>query len=89
MSQPGTSFGKQIDEMGVSAEALWNMDDAQESLESDLDAFSEDTSLEVAGKDAMEILTDPYGQKSLEDDFNAFSAPESGQLLETIELWGW
>ena len=41
MSQPGTSFDHQVRELTDSLEVLWNMDDAQQSLEDDLRVFGE------------------------------------------------
>jgi len=41
ISQPGTSFDKQVQELTESLEMLWNMDDAQQSLEDDLRVFGD------------------------------------------------
>jgi hypothetical protein len=88
-TQPGGSFQKQIDETVWSAKQLITADDAQKSLEDDLQDFSGDLTGEELRWELEQIFLSPDAQASLESDLRDFSDPELGQLRETFEMLGW
>jgi hypothetical protein len=86
---PGSSFKKQRQELGDSLQMLLSMEDAQRSLEDDLETIGEATPFKETRWDLKQILTSPDAQGSLEDDLRDLSADKPDSFWETIELLGW